>query len=42
MRDEYLEDLIDAGEIVRREFSDGHGHDGITYSLVDFNITTCY
>ena len=26
MRDEYLEDLVDAGEIVIREFSDGRSH----------------
>ena len=26
MRDEYLEDLVDAGEIVVREFSDGRSH----------------
>ena len=36
-----LANLIDAGEIVRRKFSDGRGHDGMTYSLVSFNVTTC-
>ena len=41
MRDEYLEDLVDAGEIVVREFSDGHGHGGTAYSLASFNITVC-
>ena len=41
MRDEYLEDLVDAGEIVIREFSDGRGHGGTVYSLASFNVTAC-
>ena len=35
MRDEYLEDLVDAGEIVIREFSDGRSH-GDTLILGEF------
>ena len=35
MRDEYLEDLVDAGEIVIREFSDGRSH-GETLILSEF------
>ena len=41
MRDEYLEDLVDAGEIVVREFSDGHGHSGTVYLLASLNVKTC-
>ena len=35
MRDEYLEDLVDAGEIVIREFSNGRSH-GETLILSEF------
>ena len=32
-----LEDLVDTGEIVIREFSDGHGHVGQIYFLGGVN-----